>query len=100
MNFTKLSCLRLSMWSACAWFFAQPLLAQNDSAPAGLYPSFPSDTPSNLVPVTESFDYIKREVMIPMRDQVKLHTVILVPKSARKAPILLTRTPYDATELT
>jgi putative CocE/NonD family hydrolase len=31
---------------------------------------------------------------------VKLHTVILVPKGAKGAPILLTRTPYNATELT
>ncbi len=36
-----------------------------------------------------------------MRDGVKLHTVILVPKAgAKKAPILLTRTPYDADALT
>ena len=35
--------------------------------------------------------------MIPMRDGVKLHTVILVPKGASGAPILLTRTPYNAT---
>ena len=34
--------------------------------------------------------------MIPMRDGVKLHTVILVPKGAKNAPILLTRTPYNA----
>ena len=38
--------------------------------------------------------------MIPMRDGVKLHTVILVPKGAKRAPILLTRTPYNANELT
>jgi putative CocE/NonD family hydrolase len=38
--------------------------------------------------------------MIPMRDGVRLHTVILVPRGARRAPILLTRTPYDARELT
>ncbi|HXT62252.1 MAG TPA: CocE/NonD family hydrolase, partial [Pyrinomonadaceae bacterium] len=47
--------------------------------------------------------------MIPMRDGVKLHTVIIVPKSVidankldpkKHAPILLTRTPYNATELT
>src|SRR5438067_937761 len=38
--------------------------------------------------------------MIPMRDGVKLHTVILVPKGAKGAPILLTRTPYNANELT
>jgi len=38
--------------------------------------------------------------MIPMRDGVKLHTVVLVPKGASHAPILLTRTPYDADALT
>src|SRR4029079_9905603 len=30
----------------------------------------------------------------------KLHTVILVPKGAKDAPILLTRTPYNADSLT
>ena len=35
--------------------------------------------------------------MIPMRDGVKLHTVIMVPKGAHDAPMLLTRTPYNAT---
>ena len=34
--------------------------------------------------------------MIPMRDGVKLHTVILVPKGAQRLPILLERTPYNA----
>src|SRR5262245_60242212 len=38
--------------------------------------------------------------MIPMRDGVKLHTVVLIPKGARRAPMLLTRTPYDADKLT
>jgi len=38
--------------------------------------------------------------MIPMRDGVRLHTIILIPKGARDAPILLTRTPYSASELT
>ena len=38
--------------------------------------------------------------MIPMRDGVKLHTLILVPKAAKAAPMLLTRTPYQATRLT
>jgi len=35
--------------------------------------------------------------MIAMRDGVKLHTVILVPKGAHNAPILLTRTPTRQT---
>jgi putative CocE/NonD family hydrolase len=62
--------------------------------------SLPSETPKTFTPVTKSFDYDRRDVMIPMRDGIKLHTVILVPRNAHHAPILLTRTPYDATELT
>src|ERR1035438_8846795 len=64
------------------------------------YPNFPSETPAQLTPRTDSFDYTRREAMIAMRDGVKLHAVILVPKGAKNAPILLTRTPYNATELT
>jgi hypothetical protein len=64
------------------------------------YPALPSETPATFKPATDSFDHMRRDVMIPMRDGVKLHTVILVPKGAKGAPILLTRTPYKATELT
>ena len=72
--------------------------AQN--APAPKYPDFPTEIPAKFQPVTNSFEYDRRDVMIPMRDGVKLHTVILVPKGAKNAPILLTRTPYDANRLT
>jgi putative CocE/NonD family hydrolase len=64
------------------------------------YPNLPSETPDKFEPTNDGFDYVRRDVMIPMRDGVKLHTVILVPKGANRAPILLTRTPYNATELT
>ena len=67
----------------------RPLAAQQAT-------SLPSETPENFKPVTDSFDYTKRDVMIPMRDGVKLHTVIMIPKGAKNAPILLTRTPYNA----
>jgi len=70
------------------------------AAVAGRYPSLPSETPARFEPVTASFDYTRREVMVPMRDGVKLFTVILVPKGAKGAPILLTRTPYSAKVLT
>jgi putative CocE/NonD family hydrolase len=41
--------------------------------------------------------YNKREVRIPMRDGVKLYTVIYTPKdSSRKYPVLMERTPYSA----
>ena len=74
--------------------FVAPVMAQTaaSAASAGL----PSETPATFTPVTSSFDYVKRDVMIPMRDGVKLHTVIVVPKGAKGAPILLTRTPYNA----
>jgi putative CocE/NonD family hydrolase len=45
-------------------------------------------------------DYDKRVVMVPMRDGTKLYTVIVVPKGAKNAPILLTRTPYNAAKRT
>jgi uncharacterized protein len=76
---------------------AQPAQTQ---APAAQYPDFPTETPVTLERPADGFDYLRRVVMIPMRDGVKLHTVILVPKGAKGAPILLTRTPYDADALT
>src|SRR5436189_3997069 len=44
---------------------------------------------------TDTLTYVRREVMIPMRDGVKLNTVIYSPKGAQTSlPILLNRTPY------
>ncbi|AQS89210.1 CocE/NonD family hydrolase [Neoasaia chiangmaiensis] len=57
-----------------------------------------SDIPAHLESQLEGRDYIKRDVMIPMRDGVKLHTVIVIPRNAHNAPILLTRTPYHASD--
>src|SRR5215204_4629128 len=62
--------------------------------------TLPSETPAKFKPTNAGFNYVRRTVMIPMRDGVKLHTVVLVPKAASNAPILLTRTPYDADNLT
>ena len=64
------------------------------------YPNYPSETPAQFQPVTSSYDYVERDVMIPMRDGVKLNTVILIPKGATHAGIVMTRTPYDAKQLT
>ncbi len=59
-----------------------------------------SDIPAEFHAPTDQDDYIKREVMIPMRDGVKLYTVIVIPKGAMRAPIILTRTPYSADKFT
>ena len=54
------------------------------------------EIPTKFEAPTASYDYVKRVVMIPMRDGVKLYTVIVIPKGAKNAPIILTRTPYNA----
>jgi putative CocE/NonD family hydrolase len=43
--------------------------------------------------------YNRQEAMIPMRDGIKLHTVIYTPKENKdKLPFLITRTPYGVSE--
>jgi uncharacterized protein len=70
-----------------------------------------AQTPPRVTPMTPdvvekydqtlpSADYIRREVMIPMRDGVKLFTVVVMKKGVTKAPILLSRTPYNASSST
>jgi uncharacterized protein len=82
--------------------------------PALLLATLPAASQSALSEVTpmtpdvvESYDetrpqadFIKRVVMIPMRDGVKLYTVIVMKKGTNHEPLLLSRTPYDAKEST
>ena len=90
--------VRLAALTA-AVFFSVTTLAQST------YPNYPSETPEAFATPTQSFDFVKRIIAIPMRDGAKLNTVILIPKTTdgalvKHAPILLTRTPYSANELT
>ncbi len=50
--------------------------------------TLPSESPQEFKPTNYGLEYERRDVMIPMRDGVKLHTVIIVPKSVieSKAP--------------
>ena len=59
-----------------------------------------NERPATFTASTAEFDFTRRIAEIAMRDGVKLHTVILVPRGARNAGMLLTRTPYDADGLT
>ncbi len=67
----------------------------------------PAQTPVDMPEVIASYDwvrpqadFIRREVMVPMRDGVKLVTVIVMKKGTTRGPMLLTRTPYDAARAT
>ena len=61
-----------------AWLALSALDAQQT-------PPLTPDIPPKFEAPTSAYDYVKRDVMIPMRDGVKLHTVIVIPKSARHA---------------
>ncbi len=87
----------LGLACVLAWFAGAEV--QSPPPTPATYPALPSEIPATFTPATDTFDYVRRDVMIPMRDGVRLHTVILVPNGARRAPILLTRTPYDASAM-
>ena len=55
-----------------------------------------NDVPKAFRSKVPEVDYVTRIEMIPMRDGVKLRTIIMVPKGARNAAIVLERTPYQA----
>ena len=72
---------------------AAPLLAQTAATPID---PMTNDKVPSYAWVRPSADYVRREEMVPMRDGTKLYTVIVYRKGTRDAPILLSRTPYDA----
>ena len=63
-------------------------LAASGAAPVPSAPISPMqpDIPAGFVVPSGDWDYTRREVMIPMRDGVKLYTVILVPRGAKPTP--------------
>jgi putative CocE/NonD family hydrolase len=92
MSTTSMTAAAIALVLSCA-VHAAP-------TPAKASPSTFNDIPAKFTPDVSSFDFVRREAMIPMRDGVKLHTVLMIPKGAARAPILLDRTPYNADKLT
>ena len=85
MNLRKLSWLALSLFAGVA--AAQPV------------PQEPAlnDIPPQFTAKAFEHGFTERIEMIPMRDGVKLKTLIFIPKDAKDAPMLMGRTPYNAT---
>ncbi len=82
---------------ACSFLMA---VSAGSAQQAPLYPDYPSETPASFQRPTAGMNYERRDVMIPMRDGVRLHTILLLPQGAKHAGMLMTRTPYNAVVLT
>ena len=97
---------------AAAIAFSAPLAAKVQPAvqPGGdipskferMLPAVPrgGDIPRSFNAPRGDFHYVRREAMIPMRDGVKLYTVLIIPKGVAQSPIMLDRTPYSADKAT
>jgi putative CocE/NonD family hydrolase len=73
-----------------------PLLALAAAPPPKPVTPMTPDVVASYDPVLPQADFVKRVAMVPMRDGTKLYTVIFMKKGVSNAPIILSRTPYDA----
>src|SRR5205085_4368022 len=82
----------------------QPAVQPGGDIPRTLHPvpAVPKggDIPRQFSPPRGEFQYVRREVRIPMRDGARLYAVLIIPKGAGKFPIMLDRTPYSADQAT
>ena len=106
MNLNKLALATLAFAStAIASADVQPAVRPGGDIPQAFHPTVPpipkgGDIPSQFNAPRGEFQYIRREVRIPMRDGAKLYAVLIIPKGAGKFPIMLDRTPYSADKST
>lgn len=85
-----------STWASIAFAAVAAVQLWRPLQAAVVTPGMTPDDVDTYKTDTVHADYVRREAFIPMRDGVKLYTLILMRKHASGAPILLTRTPYGA----
>jgi putative CocE/NonD family hydrolase len=86
----------ISLLAAAAVSYATAAVSQTPPAVTPMTP----DVMEKYEQVLPSADFIRRDAMVPMRDGIKLYTVVVMKKGTSNAPILLSRTPYDAHKAT
>ncbi len=97
-SFARFVCASALVYGVGHYSLAQTAVQptpQPATAPSVVTPMTPDFVP-HYEPLLPDADYIKRVMMIPMRDGKKLCTVIVMKKGTQLGPILLSRTPYDA----
>ena len=106
MGLKKFAFVALALASAAvAESHVQPAVQPGGDIPKAFHPTAPptpkgGDIPQRFNPPRAEFQYIRREVMIPMRDGAKLYAVLIMPRGRGPFPIMLDRTPYSADQAT
>lgn len=95
---TRLSRTTIAL-SAAALALCTSSLSAQDGARAPT-PTMMNEQVKEYDWVRPQADFVRRTVMIPMRDGKKLFTVIVHRKGVTNGPILLSRTPYNANRST
>src|SRR6476659_2200580 len=106
MGLKKFALVALALASAAvAGSHVQPAVQPGGDIPKAFHPTVPpipkgGDIPRAFDAPRAEFQYVRREVMIPMRDGAKLYAVLIMPRGHGPFPIMLDRTPYSADEAT
>ncbi len=58
-----------------------------------------STGPALFAKPADTLEFSRREVLIPMRDGIRLNTLILAPKTKEPLPIIFVRTPYGVSDM-
>jgi uncharacterized protein len=102
LTLVRVTVRRIFAWLLIGLLAASPIHAAHERGAAETVATdaMKNDRIGSYDWVRPQADFIRREVMVPMRDGTKLFTVIVVRKGVRDAPILLSRTPYNAAQTT
>ena len=83
----------LAVLLMCSFLASGKVFSQSTDRRKPQYPNLPSETPDKFTPTNDGFDFIKRDVMIPMRDGVRLATDVYLPPEKGPFPVVFSRTP-------
>jgi putative CocE/NonD family hydrolase len=106
MSFRMFAWVALVLASALsAESHVQPAVQPGGDIPKTFHPTVPpipkgGDIPGTFAPPRAEFQYVRRELKIPMRDGARLYAVLIIPRQPGKYPIMLDRTPYSADKAT
>src|SRR6476659_7486460 len=106
MGLKKFALIALAFASAAiAETHVQPAVQPGGDIPKTFHPTVPpipkgGDIPGTFAPPRAEFQYVRRELKIPMRDGARLYAVLIIPRQPGKYPIMLDRTPYSADKAT